>query len=142
MNRDGRAPQGWRAAVDLGLAVLGAVLFGLTAVVVTVRAVPPAVVNDRFDITILTAATLIAGAVAALDWARGRVTHDPAALLRSSAFTVLAVLNALTLVAGQVGADAVLGATLDDPGQLPIVASHPPCSSVPVGRPSVAACRR
>ncbi|MBA4170629.1 MAG: sensor histidine kinase [Chloroflexi bacterium] len=122
MNRDGGAPQGWRAAVDLGLVVLGVALIGLTVAVVALRAVPPAVVNNRFDITILTTATLIAGAVAALDWTRGRVTHDPAALLRSSAFTVLAVLNTLTLVAGLVGADAVLGATLDDPGQLPIVA--------------------
>jgi len=42
----------------------------------------PAIVNDRFDITIVTAAMLVSGAVAALDWDRGRVANHPAALLR------------------------------------------------------------
>ena len=109
-------------AVDLALALLVLALAALTSVVATVPAAAAALVNDRFDITIVTAGTLVSGAVAALDWARGRVANDPAALLRSSAFAVLALLNAVTLVAGLVGADAALGASLDDPGQLPIVA--------------------
>jgi signal transduction histidine kinase len=50
------------------------------------------------------------------------VAHDPAALLRSSAFAVLALLNGLTVVIGIVGVDAVLGATTGNPGQLPIIA--------------------
>jgi signal transduction histidine kinase len=109
-------------AGDLALALLALALAILTSFVVTLPLVLPAIVNDRFDITIVTAGTLVSGAVAALDWARGRVAYDPAALLRSSAFAVLALLNAVTLVAGLVGADAPLGATLDDPSQLPIVA--------------------
>ena len=109
-------------AVEIALAVLALVLTVTTAVVATVPTVVPALVNDRFDITIVTAAMLVSGAVAALAWARGRVANDPAALLRASAFAVLFVLNGLTLVAGLVGADAALGATLDNPGQLPLIA--------------------
>ncbi len=109
-------------AAELGLVLLFIGLSLFTVLVVALPTAVPALVNDRFDITIVTAATLVAGAVAALDWARGRVAHDPAALLRSSAFAVLALLNSLTLIAGLVGADAALGATLDNPGQLPIFA--------------------
>jgi signal transduction histidine kinase len=105
--------------------VLLLLALGLTAMTVAVIASPAvevAVVNDRFDITIVTAATLVTGAVAALDWARGRVAHDPAALFRSSAFAVLALLNTLTLLVGLTGADAALGGTLDNPGELPLFA--------------------
>ncbi|MEA2652654.1 MAG: hypothetical protein QOI85_2375 [Chloroflexota bacterium] len=109
-------------AVDAALALLAIALAILTSLVVTLPLVLPAIVNDRFEVTIVTAGMLVSGAVAALDWARGRVAHNPAALLRSSAFAVLALLNAVTLVAGLVGADAALGATLDDPSQLPLVA--------------------
>ena len=108
--------------VDLALSALALALAALTSVVATVPEVVPALVNDRFDMTIVTAGMLVSGAVAALDWARGRVAHDPAALLRSSAFAVLALLNAVTLAAGLVGADVALGATLEDPSQLPLVA--------------------
>jgi len=107
---------------DVALLVLALVLAVFTVVVTTVPAVAPAAVNDRLDITIVTAATLVSVAVAALDWARARVSHDPASLLRSSAFAVLALLNGLTLAAGLTGTDAQLGGTLDDPGQLPILA--------------------
>ena len=108
--------------MDLALALLALALAVFTALVATLPFVVPALYNDRFDVTIVTAGTLVSGAVAALDWARSRVVYDPAALLRSSAFTVLALLNSLTLVSGLVGADAILGATLDDPGQLPLIA--------------------
>lgn len=121
MNRDGGAVRRSRDAVDVALVLQVLGLIGLTTVVIVVPAVPAAVVNDRFDVTIRTAATLLAGGVAAFDWARARVTHDPAALLRSSAFTVLALLNGLTLGAGLVGADEILGATMEAPGQLPLV---------------------
>ena len=107
---------------DAALVVLALGLTAVTAVVAGSPVIQPAVVNDRFDFTIITAAMLISGAVAALDWARGRVTNDPAALLRSSAFAVLALLNSLTLVVGLIGADVALGVTLDDPGQLPLFA--------------------
>ncbi len=111
-----------RGVVDAALLLLVLALTVFTVVIVTVPTLAPALVNDRFDVTIITAATLVSVAVAALDWARGRVAHDPSALLRSSAFAVLAVLNGLTLLVGLIGADASLGATLDAPGQLPLVA--------------------
>lgn len=109
-------------AIELALALLAVTLAVVTSVVATAPTAIPPLINDRFDITIATAATLISGSVAALDWARGRVAHDPAALLRSSAFAVLALLNGLILIAAIIGADAALGGTLNDPGQLPIIA--------------------
>ena len=109
-------------AVDLALAFLAIALAILTTVVLSVPNAAPAVVNDRLDIAIVTAAMLVSGAVAALDYARSRVAHDPAALLRSSAFAVLALLNGLILGVGLVGMDGTIGATLDEPGQLPVVA--------------------
>jgi len=111
------------AGVDLALVLLALALALTTSVVATAPTAAPALVNDRFSIGISTAAMLISGAVAALDWARGRVAHDAAALLRSSAFAVLVLLNGLNLVVGLVGIDAAFGATLDDPGQLPVLAS-------------------
>jgi signal transduction histidine kinase len=117
------ARAGARRAADAALVVLAIVLVVFTAVVISVPGVAPAVVNDRFDVAIVTAATLVSVAVAAMAWQRGRVSHDPAALLRASAFAVLALLNGLTLAIGLIGADASLGATLDDPGQLPLVAA-------------------
>jgi signal transduction histidine kinase len=112
-----------RRAADAALVILAVVLAVFTVVVVTVPGVAPAVVNDRFDTAIVAAAALVSLAVAAVAWQRGRVSHDPAALLRASAFAVLVLLNGLTLVVGLIGADASLGATLDDPGQLPLVAA-------------------
>jgi signal transduction histidine kinase len=117
------ARAGARRGADAALVVLALVLSIFTVVVITVPTVAPAVVNDRFDIGIVTAATLVSVAVAAIAWQRGRVSHDPAALLRASAFAVLALLNGLTLAIGVIGADASLGATLDAPGQLPLVAA-------------------
>ena len=117
------ARAGARRAADAALVILAIVLTIFTVVVVSVPAVAPAVVNDRFDIGIVTAATLVSLAVAAVAWQRGRVSHDPAALLRASAFAVLALMNGLTLAIGLIGADASLGATLSDPGQLPLVAA-------------------
>ncbi|CAN5395484.1 hypothetical protein BH24CHL10_BH24CHL10_09280 [soil metagenome] len=122
MNVDAGAVRSGHRGVEFALAMLTVILALVTGVVAGVPTIAPALVNDRFDITIVTAAMLVSGAVAALDWARSRVAHDPAALLRSSAFAVLALLNSVTLIAGLIGADAVLGATLDDPGQLPLVA--------------------
>lgn len=108
--------------VDAALLLLTGVLLGLTIVVVTVPAVAPAVVSERLDLAIVTAATLVAGAVAALEWQRGRVGGDGAALLRGSAFAVLAVLNGLTLGVLLMGLDSAVGGTLDQPGQMPPLA--------------------
>ena len=58
----------------------------------------------------------------ALEWARGRVAGDGAALLRGSAFAVLAALNLLTLAVLLLEADAAVGGSLEAPGQLPLIA--------------------
>jgi len=117
----GKRP-GWHRGADVALLLLALLLTAATTVVLVVPAVVPAVVNDRLDLAIVTSATLVSGAVAALAWARGRVAGDGSALLRASAFTVLALLNLLVLLAGATGLDARLGATLDDPGQFPLFA--------------------
>jgi signal transduction histidine kinase len=107
---------------DLALLVLALALTALTTLLLVVPAIVPAIVSDRFDVTIVTSAWLVSAAVSGLAWGRGRVAHDPAAVLRGSAFAVLALVNGLTLTAGLVGADTALGASLDQPGQLPIIA--------------------
>jgi signal transduction histidine kinase len=110
------------AGVDAALTLLTVCLALFSAVVISVPAVAPAVINDRLDLGILTAAALVSVAVAALNWARGRVSRDAAALLRGSAFAVLALLNILNVVVLLVGAEAAVGASIDEPGQLPLVA--------------------
>ena len=122
MSADRGAARNPHRVVDLALVLLVVALALATSTVVTLENAVPAIVNDRFHVMIVTAALLVSGSVAGLDWARGRVTHDSAAILRSSAFAVLALLSGLTLVAGLIGADRILGGTLRDPGQLPLVA--------------------
>ena len=108
--------------VDVALVLLALLLTLFTAVVVAVPAVAPALISGRLDLGILTAAAIVSIAVAALNWARGRVSGDAAALVRGSAFAVLGLLNGVTLVIMFMGAEATFGASLADPGQLPLVA--------------------
>ena len=108
---------------DLALLVLTLALSALTTLVLVVPAIVPAILNDRFDVTIVTSAWLVSAAVSGLAWGRGRVASDSAAVLRGSAFAVLALLSGLALLAVLVGADPALGASLEAPGQLPIIAS-------------------
>ena len=112
----------WHRRADVALLVLALALSLLTTIIVVVPQAVPAVVNDELDTLILTAAFLVSIAVSALAWSRGRVAHDAAALLRGSAFAVLALLNGLTLAVALVGADVAVGATLEAPGQLPLIA--------------------
>lgn len=108
--------------VDLALVALTLLLTLVTAVVAAVPAVAPAIFNDRLDLAIQMACALVAFAVAALNFARGRVSRDAAALLRGSAFAVLGLLNLLTLGVMLIGVEAAVGGSLDDPGQLPLLA--------------------
>lgn len=110
------------AGVDAALVILTVALALLTGVVIAVPAVAPAVINDRLALGILTAGALVSIAVAALNWARGRVSRDAAALLRGSALAVLGLLNILNVVVLVVGGEAAVGASIDEPGQLPLVA--------------------
>jgi signal transduction histidine kinase len=112
----------WKRGVDLSLLILAVALTLFTTLIAVVADIVPAVVNDRLDITILTAALLVSAAVSALAWSRGRVANDVAAVLRGSAFAVLALLNGLALAVALLGVDAAVGASLDDPGQLPLIA--------------------
>jgi signal transduction histidine kinase len=112
----------WHRRADLALLVLALVLTLITTLVVVLSQIVPAVVNDPLDTAIETAALLVSAAVSALAWYRGRVAHDTAALLRGSAFAVLALLNGLMLAVSLVGADAAVGASLEDPGQMPVIA--------------------
>jgi signal transduction histidine kinase len=122
MSPDGGATAQTRRAVDLGLSAIGMVLAAVTSLAVTLPVVP-AIVNERLDVAIITAATLVSVAVAALNWARGRVAGDGAALFRGAAFAVLAVLNGLILLVQVAGVDAAFGMSLEDPGQLPLIAA-------------------
>jgi signal transduction histidine kinase len=112
----------WYRRGDLALLVLFAALTLITTLLLVVPNIAPAVVNDRLDLAILTAALLVSASVSALAWSRGRVANDTAALLRGSAFAVLALFNALNLTVAVVGADAAFGGSLEDPGQLPLIA--------------------
>ena len=118
-----RPRSGRQTGVDVALLVLALVLSALTIVVALVPALAPAAVNDRFDVAIVTAAALVSLAVAGIAWSRGRVANDTAALLRASAFAILAVLNGLILAVGVFGLDGDLGSSLDAPGQLPLYAT-------------------
>ncbi len=120
MNRDA-APAAPLAELALVLLALG--LAVLTALVVALPAVVPGIVNDRLDTMIVTASVLVSIAVAALNGARGLVSGDRAAILRGSAFGVLAVFNVMTLAVQVLGAEGTFGASLNAPGQLPLVAS-------------------
>ena len=112
----------WHLGTDVALLLLTLGLTAFTLVILLVPAAAPATVNDRLDITIVASAALITGAVSALAWSRGRLANDTAAVLRGSAFAVLALLNGLTLLVGLIGADTELGMSLEAPGQLPILA--------------------
>ncbi len=123
MTRNGGSAQRLHDPLVDGLLVGLTVLLALfTAVLVAVPNVVPAILNDRLDLAILTAATLVSMAVAALNWARGRVSRDAAALLRGSAFAVLGLLNVMTLAIMLLGAEASVGGSIEDPGQLPLIA--------------------
>jgi hypothetical protein len=133
---------------DIGLGGLILVLAAFTVAVVAGGAVAPAVVNDRLDIAIVTVSTMTAAAVASLARSRGRVTHEPDAHLRASAFTVLATLNLILLLSALAGAEATIGAAIDDLRRCRSSSARSParspraCSSLPAGRRWRAACPR
>ena len=77
----------------------------------------------RLALAIDALATLVAVAVAILGWVRFREGGDEAALWRASALLVLGTINALMATATILGAEAVFGLSLEQPGQLPLWAS-------------------
>ena len=80
-----------RLRIVLGLLLLGLTVF--TALVFLAPDVRIAVVNERLDLIINTGATLGAGAIAALAWARYRVTAEARSFYQAGAFLTLAAVN-------------------------------------------------
>lgn len=104
--------------------VLGILIFGLTAFTALVFFAPDvrvAVVNERLDVIINTGATLGALAIAALAWARYRVTGEGRAFYQAGAFLTLGAVNAAVMVVLALDRGAELGFDLSDPGPLPII---------------------
>lgn len=105
---------------ELAMALVPVALVALTLLVLIEPRVAPAVVNDRLALVIDAATMLVAVAVAGLAWVHYQEGPDPAALVRASAFLVLAALNALVVLATVSGVGSAFGLTLDHPGQLPL----------------------
>lgn len=108
-----------RLQVTLG--VLCAALIAFTALVFFSPAVGIAIVDERLDLIINTGATLGALAIAALAWARYRVTHEAFAFAQAAAFLALGTLNGLVLMALALDRGAELGFSLEQPGPMPVL---------------------
>ena len=95
----------------------------LSAVTLTFLAIPSlrfAVYAPQLDLAINTIAMIVALAVAALGEARFREAGGIGSLFEASAFLVLAAASLVSTTAIITGADASLGLTATDPGQLPL----------------------
>jgi signal transduction histidine kinase len=95
---------------------------GLTALTVLLLVSPqiaPAIVSERLQLLINATATLVAAAVAILAWVHFREGGDAAALVRASAFLVLASINGLMALVSAAGIARAFGLAIDAPGQLP-----------------------
>jgi signal transduction histidine kinase len=105
--------------IGLGLLIVGLVVF--TALAFFTPYIGIALVNERLDLIINTCATLGAGAIAALAWARYRVTGEGRSFYQAGAFLTLASVNASVMAVLAMDRGPELGFSLDDPGPLPII---------------------
>jgi signal transduction histidine kinase len=104
--------------------ILGVLLIGLTAItafVVSSSTIGIAVVDERLDLIINTGATLAALAIAALAWARFKITREGFAFAQVAAFLTLGTLNGLVLMSLTLNRGAELGFSLDNPGPMPVI---------------------
>ena len=108
-----------RLRIVLGLLLIGLTAF--TAVAFLTQNISVAIINERLDLIINTGATLGAGAIAALAWARYRVTAEGRAFYQAGAFLTLASVNGAVLLVLVLGRGPALGFSLDDPGPLPVL---------------------
>jgi signal transduction histidine kinase len=106
--------------LELGIAAVPVLLILLTVVIVFDPRIAPATVNLPLDVVTTATGMLVALGVAILGWIHFREGRDPAALLRASAFLVLAAQNALLITVMVLGIDAAFGLALAAPGQLPL----------------------
>ncbi|MDQ3881474.1 MAG: sensor histidine kinase [Chloroflexota bacterium] len=102
---------------EVALAVVVAGLFVGTLILVVDARLSLVVVDDRLDLVINTAATLIAGAVAGLAWIQFREARRAASLYQSSAFVILAIVNGLFVASTVLRLDEAIGMSLAAPGQ-------------------------
>ncbi|MEO8639629.1 MAG: sensor histidine kinase [Chloroflexota bacterium] len=106
--------------LELAIAAVPVLLVLMTMVIVFDPRVAPAVVNQPLDVAITAVGMLVSLAVAILGWIHFREGSDPSALIRASAFLVLAAQNALLIAVMVLGIDAAFGLSLEAPGQLPL----------------------
>jgi signal transduction histidine kinase len=104
---------------ELAVAIVPLGLTALTVLLLVSPQLAPAVVSERLQLLMSGAATLVAVAVAILAWTHFREGGDPAALVRGSAFLVLAALNGMMVLVSAAGIQRAFGLAIDDPGQLP-----------------------
>jgi signal transduction histidine kinase len=109
-----------RLQVLLGLLLLGLTAF--TALAFTSPTIGVAMINERLDLIINTGASLGALAVAALAWARFRVTGEAWVFYQAGAFLALGAVNAGVLLVVTAGRGSELGFDLSNPGALPVIA--------------------
>ena len=105
--------------IERAVALVPLGLTALTVLLLVNPQVAPAIVSERLQLLINATATLAAAAVAILAWTHFREGGDSAALVRGSAFLVLAALNGLTVLVSAAGIQRAFGLAIDDPGQLP-----------------------
>ena len=108
-------------APDLALLALLTVLTGTTSLVALDAGIPAAIVDPELDVLVLTISTLVAGSLTALLWVRYREGDPTAALVRASAFAVLLAGNLPALLVTLLDEPMLLGMSLENPGQLPIL---------------------
>jgi signal transduction histidine kinase len=106
--------------LELGIAAVPVLLVLLTIAIVFDLRLAPAIVNQPLALVTTAAAMLVALAVAILGWVHFREGSDPAAVIRASAFLVLAAQNALLITVMVLGIDSAFGLSLASPGQLPL----------------------
>ena len=105
---------------ELAIAAAPALLILLTIFILVDPRMAPAIVSQPLDLVTTAAAVLVALAVAILGWVHFREGGDSAALIRASAFLVLAAQNALVISVEMLRIDSVFGLSLGAPGQLPL----------------------
>lgn len=105
---------------DVAIALVPVALAVATLMILLNPSVATAIVNPRLSVAIDATATAVAVAVAALAWVHFKEGPDPAALVRASAFLVLAALNALFVLVTVAGFERAFGLSLEAPGPLPL----------------------
>ena len=109
----------WLADHRFGV-LLVLIVVGLTAMTVVLILAPTlslVLVDSRLDLVINTVATLTAAAVAGLAWIHFREARRSASLFQSSAFMVLATINAVFVGFAVLRLDVPFGTSLSDPRQ-------------------------